>query len=157
MTSVGLFPAPDDTKSPHAHSRFLRFVLVGSSNFLIGLLLFYGIMQTNIAAGNTKIVLAQTVAYVVGGCWSFFWNRTWAFSDAKPRHSSIFGQSLRFALLQIAMYLGSVICLLVFIQAMGMPYVLGWIVSTTIITAANFLGMSYWIFPGRKEHARSSV
>ena len=149
-------------------SQFLKFCIVGFSNFIISFFVFYAcytwlrpmslIMEAlgkwtttlpalfpNIKEWSAEGAFANTVGYGFGMLNSFFWNKTWTF---KAR-SRTWTQARIFLILNIACLGFSTLCIYVFVDVLKGPYKTIWFVTTVFVTIANFLGNKYWTFRHR--------
>lgn len=126
--------------------QFLRFITIGCSNAIIGLVLFNLLMSVKFIDGATRIVFAQTLTYLVGAVWSFAWNRSWSFASATGDVKAVAGEGLRFAALQIAAIAVSSALLTIMIEILHWPNLASWLLTMILVTATSYIFMSTWVF-----------
>jgi putative flippase GtrA len=78
-----------ELQHPENHKQLVRFLCVGTSGYLLNLVLFAFLIHLVGASDNVSFVLAAVIASTN----NFVWNRHWTFS-AKADHP--FGQAVRF-------------------------------------------------------------
>jgi putative flippase GtrA len=126
--------------------QFYKFLTVGFSNFCISYSVFLSIM----AISKNSIIslsLAQTLSYLTGMIWSFFWNKRWSFSNKSTSHVLQFA---KFTASQLSLLILSVILVNIFVDWMHLGKYLGWVVAMSIITLINFLTLKVWVFVQNK-------
>lgn len=136
-----------DRVSSRQGGRFVRFLLVGGSNFLLGMLLFQAVWAIGAPLEGWRTPVAQAVAYTIGTAWSFFWNRQWAFRSANGHADGIGGEAFRFVLAQILCLIVSTVLVTAAIDGAGLPPLLGWLVAMLPLVLLNFVLINRWVFP----------
>ncbi len=123
------------------NGQFLRFALVGLSNFLVS----FGVFQLcllGLAPSQMKIPSSQFISYSAGILWSFLWNRHVTFASAGP----VARQAARFLLLQVIFLAASTVLITVGVQRARLAPTVAWFLVMTIITVANFVLSRQWVF-----------
>jgi len=138
----------DRHRPPHPHylrryfdAAFLRFMVVGVSNFLVSLAVFRG-MLVLLSGSSLKGTLSQLASYAAGTIWSFVWNRRYTFRSS----SRIGPQAIRFLLLQALLAVSSSILVGAGVDVLGLSPLPTWVVVMAAITIANYLGCRSWVF-----------
>jgi len=145
--------------------QFVKFCLVGSSNFLVSFSVYfvlYNVLNTwsnagspaevsgttlhgadwlNRLAGSYAASIANCIAYGAGILNSFIWNRRWTFSAA-DRLKLRFG---RFIALNGLCVVLSTTALYSLVDLLGYPYKSTWLAVMVLITLLNFLSCKYWV------------
>ncbi|GAA4010156.1 hypothetical protein GCM10022280_04180 [Sphingomonas swuensis] len=129
------------------HGKFVRFVLVGGSNFLLGMLLFQAVWAIGAPLGSWRTPAAQAVAYAIGTAWSFFWNRQWVFRSTDGSAGGVGGEALRFIVAQVLCLLVSTVLVTAAIDGAGLPPLVGWPVAMLPLVLLNYILISRWVFP----------
>jgi len=145
--------------------QFIKFLVVGLSNFAISFAVFYllynywklsglfyrlfgqvgqdiALFIQGLGAASLDATLANIFGYSAGIINSFIWNKLWTF-QVKNKTRAQFG---RFLFLNITCLLFSSFCIFVFIDYLGFPYGIVWIVTMTAVTFINFISSKYWVF-----------
>ena len=128
--------------------KFLRFAIVGCSNAVVGYLVFATLMQSDWLPRPYRTPLCQTLSYLAGVAWAFFWHRSWAFRDSRGGKDSLLGESARFVVVQAACMLLSIVLVTLLIDQFLWQPALGWLFAMSVVTAVNFLAIAVWVFPG---------
>jgi putative flippase GtrA len=115
------------------YGRFGRFVLIGLSNTAVSYATFLGLFAVFPEEG-WRTEASQTVAYLAGMAWSFFWNRRWVFSST----NRALADAVRFAVVQLVLLGLSVVLVSVFVDELALGPVLGWVVAMGIVTVTNY-------------------
>lgn len=136
--------------------RFIRFVLVGSSNFLVGMVLFQAAWHAGGQLGILRTPVAQTLAYAFGMAWSFFWNRKWVFHSSNSSGAGVGAEAFRFAIAQILCLLISIVLVTTMIDGVGLPPMLGWLAAMVPLVVLNFFLISRWVFPTAQTRSQAS-
>jgi putative flippase GtrA len=121
--------------------QFVRFLLVGLSNFAISFLTFHSLLQLPEGLRPT-IFLAQLLSYSVGTVWSFVWNKRYTFrSSGRPMR-----EAARFVGLQCSLALVSAVTIELMVNPVGLKPAIAWILVMTGVTVANYFLSRYWAF-----------
>lgn len=116
----------------------VRFVIVGSSNTLIGL----AVIVLAVRLFGMNDVAANAVGYLVGFSWSFGLNRRWTF-----RHSGKPTVALgRYALVCAVSYGLNVAVLVAMRSALPTAHVLPQLAAVITYSVAAYLGSCYFAF-----------
>jgi len=120
---------------------FLRFVLVGLSNFAVS----FSVFRVLVAATSSleySAAVSQIASYAAGTLWSFIWNRRFTFRSK----ASIPGQATRFFVLQASLAAASSGTIGLFVDHLSFPASPTWFVVMGFITIVNYLLCKRWVF-----------
>lgn len=132
---------PSQRPEQAVYRQFIRFLLVGCSNFIVSFAVFYSLISlpTRFAA---SILVAQIASYSVGTLWSFIWNRRFTFrSKGNP-----VWQAFRFFVLQVSLAVLSAVAIETVVIAIGLAPTHAWFVVMTLITIVNYFLSRSWAF-----------
>jgi putative flippase GtrA len=135
-----------DSALERVDGRFLRFILVGGSNFVLGMLLFQAAWLAGGSLGSLRTPAAQAFAYAIGMAWSFAWNRKWVFRSPDRSAARVRGEAFRFAIAQILCLFVSIALVTAAIDGVGLPPLLGWLAAMIPLVLLNFILISRWVF-----------
>lgn len=113
--------------------QFIKFLLVGCSNTLIVLLVYYIFVGI---AGTQHYLLGQTLGYGIGILNSFFWNSRFVFSDAKETQGKAF---IKMCICYCITYLLQMVLLYAFVELLLISEWLAPIIAIIITTPINFI------------------
>jgi len=129
----------------HMDNTFIRFILVGLSNTMIGMSIIY-IAWHFLQLGD---LVSNLLGYAVGFVWSFGMNRLWTFHH----HGPVMRSFWRFAAVCAAAYAANLLVLFSARSYLGpesfLPHVLGVVIYTLI----GYLGSRYFAFRKSAEPA----
>jgi len=137
-------PPPPSNGHPARSSlsgSFLRFLMVGVTNFLVSFTTFQLLLRMPVTFA-LKATFSQLVSYAAGIVWSFYWNRRFTFRTDGP----VARQATRFFTLQICLALISSALVGYGVDYAGLPATPVWLVVMAAITVANFLASRWWVF-----------
>jgi putative flippase GtrA len=120
---------------------FIRFLLVGVTNFIVSFTTFQLLLRIPVAFA-LKATISQLVSYSAGIVWSFYWNRRFTFRTAGP----VIRQATRFFSLQVCLALISSALVGYGVDYAGLPATPVWLVVMAAITIVNFLASKWWAF-----------
>ena len=120
---------------------FIRFLIVGFSNFLISYILFI-VMLFLLPDLSFRASVAQLISYSGGVVWSFLLNRKWTFKS----NVYLGTQAIRFFLLQFVLAVTSAILLSLTCDVMGYDPKIAWFGVMGIITILNYIMSKTWAF-----------
>ncbi len=120
---------------------FLRFVVVGLSNFAVSFAVFRGLVAV-LGSFEYRAAFSQVASYAAGTVWSFIWNRRFTFRSK----GSISGQVARFFVLQAVLALVSSAVIGFLVDVRSFPASLTWLVVMGFITIVNYLVSKKWVF-----------
>ncbi len=120
--------------------QFIKFVLVGCSNALITLLVYYAIV---LAFGKSAYLAGQTVGYIAGIFNSFFWNSRFVFSAQQASNKQAF---VKMCVCYGATYFVQTGLLYLFVSVWSMSEFLAPILAILITTPINFALNKLWAF-----------
>ncbi len=135
----------------HRHRDLVRFALVGSSNAVLGYLMFAGFLWV-LGGGPGRAGLSQLLTYSVGTLWSYYWNRRWTFQSS----GKIRSEGTRFIVLQAVLALASSGAIALLSAKLDLSVHVIWVLVTVVITVINFLASKYFVFRGAGQRAKSS-
>ncbi len=115
-----------------------RFALVGCTNFVVSLAVFY-LSYRYLPFGAA---VANVLAYVAGMVNSFFWNRSWTFRA----EGNAAVQALRFAVVNLVSLTFGTAVIYVFVDLLGYPSLAVWIPLAAVIVLLNYFGCKHWAF-----------
>ena len=121
--------------------RFVRFIMVGFSNYVVG----FSVFQLTMRVTNDfpfKVSFCQLFSYATGVLWSFFWNRRFTFRST----GSAAPQVIRFISLQAALAVASAVVIGLCVDLLSIPPTPSWFLVMTIVTIVNFLVSKRWVF-----------
>ncbi len=117
--------------------QFMKFGLVGLSNTILALLLYYGVLYV-----GGHYMLANTVGWVISVLNAYFWNNKYVFkSNVYWLHGLI-----RTYISYGASFLLSMIILWILIDKLDVSQNIAPILVLFITTPVNFLMNKYWTF-----------
>jgi len=154
--------------APQGLKQFVKFLLVGCTNFGIsftvfhlsykywklGGLLFGGaenaqnlniVIFGGMAVTSFEAAVANVAGYVCGIINSFILNKLWTF---KVHHETT-RQLNRFLILNTFCLILSTTTIFVIVDILGAPHIITWIITMGFITILNFIGSKHWVF---KKH-----
>lgn len=121
--------------------QFVRFLLVGFSNFAISFLVFHSLLHLPERL-RPSIFVVQLLSYSVGTAWSYIWNRRYTFqSSGRP-----LGEASRFVLLQCSLALASAAIIDVAVVSVEIPPTVAWFLVMIGVTALNYFLSRRWAF-----------
>lgn len=126
-------PASEPKSKLSVAIQFIKFLLVGASNTVALLIVYYLILWT---MGERFYLLGQTLGYIAGIFNSFFWNSKYVFAGKKKAGASSF---IRMALSYGITYLIQAGFLYIFVEKLLMSEVLAPIIAIIITTPINFV------------------
>ena len=122
-------------------SRFIRFLAVGCSNFVVSYSVFWGGMQV-FPLFRLRVFLSQIISYSAGIVWSYFWNRKITFSSRGP----VAAQMARFVFLQVILALATALLISIGVDRLGFSPAVSWLAVMIPATLVNFLVCRWWVF-----------
>ena len=88
-----------------AGQRPLKFAIVGILNTGIDFLTFW----TLLAVADVPLLVANSIAYLVGILNSFVWNKLWTFSDIESQHPAHYQLAFTFMVYGIGLLMSNII------------------------------------------------
>ncbi|MBE0428505.1 MAG: GtrA family protein [Thermoleophilia bacterium] len=122
-----------------AVSQFWKYCLVGTSGFLVNMLVFW----LMISGTGAHYWIAGTVSFSVAVTNNFILNRHWTFGRAD---GAIFSQARRFLIISISSWALNMAMLRLLIEEAHMNQYLAQIFAISMVTGLNFLGNKLWSF-----------
>jgi putative flippase GtrA len=124
-----------------------RFVLVGSSNLVVSLAVFYLCyhylaLPSSATGSGAQAAVANVLAYFAGMINSFLLNRSWTFR-AGP---GVGMQAARFVALNLASLALGTLTVFVLVDRLRYPELVVWVPLAGLIMVSNYVGMKYWAF-----------
>ena len=117
--------------------QFLKFGVVGLSNTLISLGIYYLLLFIGI-----HYLVANIIAFVTGVCNAYFWNSRFVFknrtdhSKAKPLVKTFVAYGCTFMLSTVLLY--------IMVDLLGISRWVAPLINLSITTPTNFLLIKYW-------------
>ena len=135
-----------------------RFVLVGLSNLVVSLAVFYLCyrylpLPSFAVGGVVQGAVANVLSYCAGMINSFLLNRSWTFRAG----SGAAGQAGRFVAVNLASLAFSTLTVFVLVDRLRYPELAVWVPLAGLIMMTNYFGMKYWAFaphPSRVQPRR---
>lgn len=127
-------------------ARFLRFLCVGFSNFLVS----FGAFQLLLRLPwrfSFSVSLYQFLSYAAGIAWSFLWNRRFTFRT----QGFVLRQGTRFVALQVSLACFSAAAMGLAVDVWGFPPTASWIAVMGLVTLVNFIISKHWVFRGTRQ------
>ena len=119
-----------------------RFLIVGLSNTLIGLLVIYLAKW----AFHASDVLANAIGYAVGIVVSFNLNSRWTFAYRGEQRSAFF----RFLLVAVVAYGANLLTVLIAIHQAGLNSYLAQALGIPVYTVVSYFASKYFVFRTRR-------
>ena len=113
--------------------QFIKFALVGCSNALILLVVYYIIIYM---LGNQYYLVGQTLGYIAGIFNSFFWNSRYVFRDKSNRGWNAF---VKMCICYGSTYLIQIGLLYALVDVLAWSELLAPIIAITVTTPINFI------------------
>jgi len=128
--------------------QFIKFGIVGVSNTLVGLGVYYIFIWFNPAlyqAGNVT-------GWILGVLNSVYWNRKMVFKDSDEKFIKILGKSY---LAYGGSFLLTVVLLHILVELIGISPVIAPLLCLLVTIPINFLANKFWTFRSKKTRGRS--
>ncbi len=122
-------------------AQFTRYVIVG---LVSNAILYLGYLALTAFGMGHK--LAMTVLYLLGGCQTFFFNRSWSFQDS----GRIQGAFVKYATVYGTGYTINWSLLWWFVDKLGLPHQVIQGILIFVVAGFIFFSLRYWVF----RHAR---
>ena len=119
--------------------QFLKFGVVGVSNTLIGLGIYYLFIWIN----PSLYQVGNAIGWTIGVLNSVFWNRKLVFKDSTERLLKILGKSY---LAYGGSFLLTIALLHIQIEWIGIPAVIAPLICLIFTVPLNFLANKFWAF-----------
>lgn len=118
--------------------QFIKFGMVGVSNTLISLLIYYALIYF-----NTDYVISNTIGFVVSVLNAYYWNNKYVFNKSdggnlKPLIKTFASYGATFIL--------STILLIIMVDYLSISQILAPILNLIITIPLNFLLNKFWAF-----------
>lgn len=120
---------------------FLRFLMVGTSNFVISFTVFRLLLLAPVSS-PLKIYACQLISFASGIVWSYFLNRRFTFRCEQP----IGPQATRFVSLQVTFALLSSLSIGLLVNNLGVNPSLAWFGVMALVTIANYFLCRFWVY-----------
>jgi len=117
--------------------KFIKFSIVGVSNTLVSLVLFYILFEFL----GVYYIIASTLGYIVGLINSYFWNLRWTF---RHRHSS--GVLVKFIIVNVIALSLKLTIISILVESFLMPELFAEIIAMGFAIVVNFGGNRFWTF-----------
>ncbi len=113
--------------------QFIKFILVGCSNTLVLLLVYYIVI---VLIGEKYYIIGQSIGYVLGVFNSYFWNSKYVFVYQENKYKSTF---VKMCLCYVSTYFLQTGILFVFIELLKWSELIAPILTIIITTPINFI------------------
>ncbi|WP_162011256.1 GtrA family protein [Streptococcus sp. S784/96/1] len=128
---------------------FFKFGIVGLSNTLLSYMIYLvswsGIKWLGIS-GEFRYLSAQTIAFIVGVLWSFYWNNKLVFTESREERHIWKALLKTFASYSITgLFLNSLL-LIIWIKFFNLSELIAPILNLIISVPINFLLNKFWAF-----------
>jgi putative flippase GtrA len=123
--------------------QLIRYGVVGMSNTVIFLAAYAICVHVGV-----WYLAASAIGYTLGAINGYVLNRRWTFRAGHLSHTS---SASRYALVQIAAFLGNFGLLYVFVEGIGTDRIIGQVVVIVIVQLLTFLAHRAWSFAHRGE------
>lgn len=129
--------------------QFLKFCVVGCSNFAISYSVYYLLFRSNAASAllgrqGYDAVFANSVGYLAGVLNSYLWNRLWTFKSTEKSQSP--GRLLPFFVLNLLCLALSSFAIHISVDVVGWNFMICWLVVMTAATIFNFVACKWFVF-----------
>jgi putative flippase GtrA len=126
-------------RKPHNWFQLGKFLLVGSSGYVVNLIVF----TFSLKVLGVHHIAAATIAFGVAVMNNFWWNRHWTFA-ARGGHAGF--QAARFFTVSVIAFLIQLAILELLVTGPDLPKVLAQAISLVLATPVNFIGNKLWSF-----------
>lgn len=128
---------------------FFKFGIVGLSNTLLSYMIYlvaWSFMEKLGATGEIRYLSAQTIAFIIGVLWSFYWNNKLVFQTSN-RKASIWKVLLKtYVSYSITgLFLNSLL-LVLWVQVFNFSELIAPLLNLIISVPLNFLLNKFWAF-----------
>lgn len=125
--------------SSNTLKEFTRFAIVGLASNLVLYCVYLVLTEYFL-----HYFLAMTLAYLMGVCQTFFFNKKWTFEyDGHVQKSFI-----RYCLVYLFGYFFSAISLYIFVEVVGAPHYIVQAVTILVLAVFIFVLQKFWVFAG---------
>ncbi len=128
--------------------QFIQFGIVGISNTLISLSIYYLFILINMK----WYLIGNTVGFIISVANSYYWNNKYVFKAAKRNHIKAL---LRTYLSYGVTFLLGTVLLYIMIEILGIPAAIAPILNLCITVPPNFLLNKFWAFKVTEEGSRT--
>lgn len=122
--------------------QFMQFALVGVSNTLISLGIYYLLLHFNV-----YYIIAHVVGFLISVLNSFFWNSRFVFRRQTHKKIAFFKTLISYGVT----FLLSTSLLYLMVDIIGVPDKIAPIINMFITTPLNFLLNKFWAFGKKKD------
>lgn len=134
--------------------QFIKFCVVGVSNTLVNLAVYYLIVLFN----RELYLAAYVIAWLVSVLNAFFWNNRFVFKDKKAGWRSACIKLVKAYISYGTTMLLSVLLLRSQVEVWGISEIVAPIINVAVTTPINFVINKYWTFAQkRKKNMESSI
>ena len=118
--------------------QFLKFGIVGISNTLISLAIYYILVYLGV-----HYLIANIVAFVISVCNAYFWNCRYVFTEKNTKSYKVLGKTF---LAYGSTFVLSTALLFVMVDVLGISYWLAPLINLCFTVPLNFLINKFWAF-----------
>lgn len=121
-------------------AQFIKFGLVGASNTLISLIIYYLLVML-----QANYLLATIMGYVISSLSGYVLNKLWVFKDKTDTKRSIF----RYYVVYISALLLNIMSMYLWVDILGISKQIAPILTLCITIPYNFIFSKLWTFRGK--------
>ena len=126
--------------------QFMKFGIVGISNTLVSLIVYYIFIYFGI-----HYIIANTAGFILGTINAYFWNNKYVFKILEKEKRSHAKTGVKVFITYGITYLLSTILLLLWVDILGISQTIAPIFNVFITTPLNFMMNKLWAFSERKN------
>lgn len=131
-------------KENNAVFQFIKFGIVGVSNTLVSLIVYY----ISIFLG-LHYILANTAGFMFGTLNAYFWNNKFVFKESESKKRSHSKTGIKVFIAYGITYLLSTILLILWVDILGISQGVAPILNVCVTTPLNFIMNKLWAFNER--------
>lgn len=117
--------------------QFLKFGIIGVSNTIISLSIYYLLLNFGI-----NYILANIVGFIISVLNAFFWNNKYVFKNSLNKKNKVLKTYISYGITFVL----SNLLLFIFVNFLGISKIIVPIMNLVIITPINFILSKYWAF-----------
>lgn len=118
--------------------QFVKFALVGVSNTLVYLVIYYLLLSFNI-----NYLLSNILGFVISVYNAFFWSRKYVFGQGKSSYLMLLGKTY---LSYGGTFILSTVCIYAFVEWFAVSKHIAPLITLLVTVPVNFLLNKFWTF-----------
>lgn len=122
--------------------QFIKFGLVGFSNTIISLLVYYILIYLGIS-----YLIANIAGYIISSLTGYVFNKIWVFKDAKR---SIANSMIRYYVVYCSSFLINVSTMYLWVDIINIQKTIAPLLTLIITIPYNFIFSKYWTFKSKE-------